>query len=404
MPWKETSSVKQREEFVAACVERVECGESMSELCRRFGVSRKNGYKWLNRFLGDVDAGFEDQSRRPHYCPTMVDATVAEAIVDARKRRPTWGPKKLRAAFQRANPTAVLPSVGTFARILKRHGLVRPRRRAKRTPASTDPLGHATAPNVVWCIDFKGDFAVGTSRCYPLTITDAYSRYLIACIALPNTKTKTVIRALLAVFREFGLPDRIRSDNGSPFASPAPCGLSELSIWWTRLGIVHERIEPGQPQQNGRHERFHLTLKQATAMPPRTSRRAQQRAFDLFRAEYNHQRPHEALDNAVPADIYVRSRRRFGEPKEGPDFEYEYLEYETVFVDPRGAIRWAGHGLISISAALRGQVLGLRWSRPHWEVYLGRLHLGRLERKRRIYRFVRTDDATNALNQVSPMS
>jgi hypothetical protein len=245
---------------------------------------------------------------------------------------------------------------------------------------------------------------VGSTRCYPLTITDAYSRYLIACVALPNTRTQTVQRAMVAIFDEFGLPDRIRSDNGSPFASPAPRGFSELSIWWMRLGIKHERIEPGKPQQNGRHERFHLTLKQETAMPPRSSRASQQRAFDRFRAEYNAVRPHEALGNAVPADVYTRSNRRLPWPWRGDDFEYEYLVFETIRVDEAGAIKWGDRPRIPISAALRGQMLGLQWQGPHWDVFLGQSFIGRLQRRQSRYRFVRTEDVTDVLSEVSPVS
>jgi len=187
-----------------------------------------------------------------------VRTEIEDAIVAARKLKPRWGPRKLRAALQRANPKAELPSVGTFALIFKRNGLVVPRRRRHRTPPSSSPLSHAKAPNALWCIDFKGDFLVGKSRCYPLTVTDAFSRYLIACVALPNTRAAGVRRALREVFEQFGLPEAIRSDNGSPFASRAPAGLSELSAWWLKLGIRHERIEPGKPQQNGRHERMQV--------------------------------------------------------------------------------------------------------------------------------------------------
>jgi putative transposase len=380
--------VKQRKEFIDACI--AEEGDGMTELCQRFGISRKTGYKWLGRFLGGSE--LEDRSRRPKTSPKAVARWLEDTIVEARKQRPRWGPRKLRAAMQRLNPRMDLPSVSTFALIFKRNGLVTPRRRRKRTPPSTSPLGHATAPNALWCIDFKGDFVVGSSRCYPLTITDAFSRYLIACVALTNTKSRTVERALIDVFVTFGLPNAIRSDNGSPFASPAPSGLSELSIWWLKLGIRHERIEPGKPQQNGRHERFHLTLKQATADPPRGSRRSQQRAFDLFRAEYNEQRPHEALGNAVPADFYASSSRRLTEPVWGKDFEYEHYVYETLRVDKGGAIFWNDAKRVFVSTTLRHQLLGLQWRGPNWDVYLGPLLIGELQRRRGRVRFVRRED------------
>lgn len=260
--------MEQRKQFID---EYMRGESSMSELARRFGVSRKTHYKWVARYLST--STLEDQSRKPHHSPRAVAARVEDAIIAARRERPRSGPKKLRASLARANPGVELPSTSTFALILYRNGLITPRRRRRRTPPSTRPLSHATAPNKVWCMDFKGDFLVGKRRCYPLTVMDAY--YLIVCVALPSTRAPAVKRALRRAFDDFGLPDAIRSDNGAPFASRAPCGLSELSAWWAKLGIVHERIEPGKPQQNGRHERMHLTLKLDTASPPSSSNRAQ---------------------------------------------------------------------------------------------------------------------------------
>lgn len=317
MPWKASSLVQQRQKFID---EYMMQEGSVAELARRFEISRKTAYKWIDRFLAGCE--LSDRSRRPRSSPRAVRAEIEDAIVAARRLKPRWGPRKLRAALERANPRVELPSVGTFALIFKRNGLVVPRRRRHRTPPSSAPLSHATGPNFLWCIDFKGDFLVGKRRCYPLTVTDAYSRYLIACVALSHTHVGRVRRALLEAFEQFGLPDAIRSDNGSPFASRAPAGLSALSVWWLKLGIRHERIEPGKPQQNGRHERMHLTLKLDTAMPPCGSLRAQQRAFDYFRREYNELRPHEALGNRVPADFYERSTRMLPEPSWGRDFVY----------------------------------------------------------------------------------
>jgi transposase InsO family protein len=324
--------------------------------------------------------------------------------VASRRAKTRWGPRKLRAALQRANPNVELPSVGTFALIFKRNGLVTPRRRRKRTPPSSAPLAHASAPNDVWCIDFKGDFAVGGARCYPLTITDAFSRYLVACVALTNTRATTVRRAMLGVFNEFGLPKAIRSDNGSPFASPAPAGLSELSTWWLRIGIRHERIEPGKPQQNGRHERFHRTLKEETAMPPASSRRAQQRVFDHFRAEYNDRRPHEALGNAVPADFYQPSKIRLPEPYWGRDPIYGE-DFETVRVRKCGSVIWNERRTF-ISQALKHCLLGLSWRETHWDVFFGPLLLGTLLTRRKRLQFIRskTKLLPMSLDNLSPMS
>jgi transposase InsO family protein len=367
--------VKQRKEFIDACI--AEAG-SMSELCRRFSVSRKTGYKWLHRYMGGCE--LDDRSRRPKVSPKAVSEWVEASIVAARKMRPTWGPRKLRASLKRSNPDVELPSVTTFALIFKRNGLIVPRRRKRRSTPSAQPLLHATAPNALWCIDFKGDFLVGKTRCYPLTITDAFSRYLIACIALPNTRFSGVFRAMVEVFDAFGLPAAIRSDNGSPFSSRAPCGLSELSAWWWRLGIRHERITPGKPQENGRHERMHRTLKAETAAPPDKSRRRQQRRFDLFRADYNERRPHEALGNAVPADFYERSSKRLPEPVGGDDFIYPE-DYEVVDLRDDGWFYWNGQRVM-VSAALANEKLGLSWCAGEWHVFFGPLRIGSLTRGR----------------------
>src|SRR6185503_8503261 len=265
---------------------------TVTELCSRYGISRKTGHKWIRRFMDHCELG--ERSSRPHHSPKAVPAWVEDAIVRARRQKPKWGPRKLRDALRRANPGAELPSVSTFALIFRRNGLIRPKRRKRKTPPFSAPLAHAKAPNQVWCIDFKGHFAVGSTRCYPLTITDAYSRFLIACVALSRPDGKRVRKVMEQVFDEFGLPDAIRSDNGTPFASSGVAGLSQLSTWWWKLGIRHERIQPGKPQQNGRHERMHLTLAQETASPPSANLKAQQRAFDRFRKEYNCDRPHEA--------------------------------------------------------------------------------------------------------------
>jgi putative transposase len=353
---------------------------SVSELCRRFGVSRKTAYKWIGRFMGGCE--LSDRSRRPHASPRAVAAALEDSIVAARKMRPNWGPKKLRAALALANPGVILPSVSTFAHIFKRNGLVTPRRRRRRMPPSATPLGTASEPNALWCIDFKGDFLVGRRRCYPLTVMDAYSRFLLGCIALPNTQTKGAMRALRVLFETFGLPAAIRSDNGAPFASRAPAGLTELSAWWCKLGIRHERIEPGKPQQNGRHERMHLTLKLETAMPPASSMRAQQRAFDRFRLEYNEQRPHEALGQRFPAEFYQRSHRVLPEPHWGRDFNYSE-DFDTARVRKAGTLSWGDRSTF-VSTVLRYELLGLKWQ-PDGAcgVYFGPLYLGNLSDGRR---------------------
>ncbi|HUR95597.1 MAG TPA: DDE-type integrase/transposase/recombinase, partial [Gemmatimonadales bacterium] len=350
---------------------------TVAELCRRHGISRKTGYKWIARFMEDCE--LEDRSSRPHRSPKAVPEWIEDFIVRARRQKPRWGPQKLRDALLRANPGADLPSVSTFALIFRRNGLVRPRRRRRSTPPFSAPLAHAKSPNAVWCIDFKGHFAVGVTRCHPLTITDAYSRYLIACIGMSRPDGDHVRRAMLQVFDEFGLPEAIRSDNGTPFATTGVGGLSQLSAWWWKLGIRHERIEPGKPQQNGRHERMHLTLKQETASPPRSSLRAQQRAFDLFRKEYNHDRPHQALGGSVPADHYERSPRVLPVPPWGRPFVYPE-DFETAKVSKLGYLQWNGRAAF-ISTALQHETLGLDWpDKRGWQVYFRTMHIGTLRR------------------------
>jgi transposase InsO family protein len=380
------SPVDQRKEFIDAYLAKE---ASVSELCRRFEISRKTGYKWIARFMAGCE--LVDRSRRPKKSPRAVAEDLEDAIVDARKSRPTWGPRKLRAAFIRANPGAEVPSVSTFALIFHRNGLVTPRRRRRRLPRASTPLGHANAPNAVWCIDFKGDFAVGRGRCYPLTITDAYSRYLLACIALGGTRLTPVRRALERVFRTFGLPTAIRSDNGVPFASVhGPGGMSELSAWWLKLGIRHERIAPGKPQQNGRHERMHRTLKLDATLGCPTLHQ-QQRAFDKFRHDYNNVRPHEALGQRPPSEFYEPSPRRLPVPPWGRDFTYP-SQYEVVRVSRTGRLPWNGRTVFA-STVLRHQLLGLAWAEDgHWEVYFGKQLVGRLVGRGKSLSFTRIED------------
>jgi transposase InsO family protein len=382
--------MEQRKEFLEAAVR----GEhSFTELCRRYGISRKNGYKWLNRYrdelaFPDGKVSFGDRSRRPHRSPTAIAEDVEAAIVDLRRERPHWGPKKLRVVLAKLRPELKLPSESTFAAVFKRHGLVKPRRKRTKSPPYTAPLGHAQHPNAVWSIDFKGDFAIGRTRCYPLTVTDSYSRFIIACIALTGTKTQAVKRALQRVFDEYGLPEAIRSDNGSPFSSRGVAGLSTLSVWWHKLGIRHERIDPGHPEQNGRHERMHRDLKLETASPPATSLAAQQRRFDQFRARFNQERPHEALEQRTPHEFYDVSSRRLPEPWWGKDFEYD-MEAEALRVSKDGAI--ATHrGAFFLSTTLAHQLIEIDWyENNRARVMFGTLKLGELvaKVKRRQLRF-----------------
>ena len=272
----------------------------MADLCREFGVSRKTGYKWLQRFLDGGVPNLVDQATVPRTVPHAVTDEMTRLIVVARERYPSWGPKKLAAYLHREQPELRLPSRSTIAQVLKRNGLIQARRVRRRTPQATFPLAAATAPNVVWCTDFKGKFRVEGRYCHPLTITDACSRFLFRCEPLEGEDVATSKEVFEATFREFGLPLRMRSDNGVPFASTAKGGLSTLSVWWVKLGILPERIVPGHPEQNGRHERMHRTLKAEVASPPKDAWQEQREALEAWRREFNEQKTPRSPRHANP--------------------------------------------------------------------------------------------------------
>jgi len=362
--------------FVSAALD-ADDDRTMSELCRQFGVSRKTGYKLVRRFEEGGVEGLKDRSRAPWSHPNATPSEVEALVVQARLEHPRWGPRKLVAWLARRNDAVAWPSPSTVGQILKRQGLVEPRKRKRRTEPYIEPFSETRRPNDVWSSDFKGWFWTGDGRqCHPLTTTDAYSRKLLMCRALPGTKAEQVRPWFEYAFKKYGLPLAIRTDNGSPFASRAVGGLTRLSAWWVSLGIRHERIEPGKPQQNGRHERMHRTLKQETASPPRASLRAQQRAFARFEAEYNFERPHEALDYNVPGDLYEpsgRLYRRHARP-------IEYPAHMTIrSVRTKGAIKWRGD-LVYLSEALVGYRVGLEQvTDRHWEIYFNFVPLGVLD-------------------------
>jgi transposase InsO family protein len=330
---------------------------NVAELCRIFGVSRECGHKWIRRYqdAGHDVRAVEERSRRPKTSPTAIAEEAQDVIVAARKLHPRWGPLKLHAWLVDANPGIAVPSPTCIGEVLRRRGFSAPRRRRRRrAPVVTLPFAACDRPNAVWCVDFKGWFRTEDGvKCYPLTISDAYSRYLLRCEALGEPNGIETQRVFDSAFLEFGLPAAIRSDNGSPFASTGPGGLTQLSVWWLRLGIRLERIEPGKPQQNGRHERMHLTLKLETE--PQASLRVQQRTFDLWRREYNEERPHEALGQQPPARAYRRSSRTYPRKLEEPEPE---PWSECCRVDKYGYIFWR-RTRIFISSALRWQLVAL---------------------------------------------
>jgi transposase InsO family protein len=378
MPWKETVVTDERVRFVLACRESGGARDSVSVLCRRFGVSRKTGYKWLGRYEALGPAGLRDRGRAPHAHPNSVPEAVRESVLSLRRAHPTWGPRKLLAALSRERPGLPWPAASTAGELLRRHGLSVPRRRRARAAPGANPLGDCVAPNRVWCADFKGHFRTGDgTRCDPLTVMDGHSRYLLRCVAArPDFGSARGV--FEAAFRQYGLPEAIRTDNGQPFAGVGVAGLSRLSAWWVRLGIILQRIEPGCPQQNGRHERMHGTLKRETADPPARTLSRQQGRFDAFVREYNRDRPHEALGMATPASAYEPSPRAY--PERLPELEYP-AGSRLRKVDGDGDVRW-NVSKVFVGRALAGQVLGLQGLDGRlWLVRFGPLDLGLLDQR-----------------------
>jgi transposase InsO family protein len=353
MPWRECSVTEERLRFVARLLE----GEGMSEVCRDFGISRKTGYKIFNRYRDQGLDALADRSRRPVRYANQLPDQVERLIVDLKRDKPHWGARKIRELLLRKLDGDVrLPAKSTVHAVLDRHGLVK-RARLRRNRATGTPLSAATTPNALWCADFKGEFKLGNGRyCYPLTVSDHASRYLLLCEAFESTREDPVIEAFQRLFRERGLPAAIRSDNGVPFASPNGLyNLSRLSVWWLRLGVSIERIKPGHPQQNGRHERMHLTLKKEATRPPGLNSLQQQARFDAFVREFNAERPHEALAMRCPAELYTTSPR----PYDGlPDLQYPWHDRD-ILVTACGRI-CMHRKRINISTVLAGQKLGIK--------------------------------------------
>ena len=355
MPWRECSVMEERLRFVARLLE----GEGMSEVCRAFGISRKTGYKIFNRYQDEGLEALCDRSRRPVRYANQLPEQIERLIVQTKREKPHWGARKVRELLVRKLAGDVrIPAKSTVHAVLDRHGLVsqaRTRKRANKAEGTT--LSQAVAPNDLWCTDFKGEFRLGDGRyCYPLTVTDQASRYVLACEALESTKEAPVIEAFVRLFKERGLPLAMRSDNGLPFASPNGLyNLSKLSVWWLRLGIAIERIRPGNPQQNGRHERMHLTLKKETTRPPGMNALQQQARFDSFVNEFNHERPHEALAMRTPAEVYAPSSTAY----EGlPELNYPFHDRD-ILVTACGRICMM-RKRINISIVLAGQRLGIK--------------------------------------------
>ena len=373
MPWSRTSPMDQRTQFIADHLRQV---LSITELCDLYGVSRKTAYKWIERYLRQGPAGLQERSRRPHASPNRTDEAIVAALLEARRRHPSWGGKKLLALVHKRHRDWDLPHRSTVCDILSRHGMVPKKRSRRRIGHPGKPSSSILAPNDLWCADFKGQFKTGNGRyCYPLTVTDGFSRYLLGCQGLNSTSVEESKPVFTKLFREYGLPKRIRTDNGVPFATNTLARLSKLSAWWVRLGVMPELIEPGKPQQNGRHERMHRTLKAEATRPAAASLPAQQRKFNTFREEFNHVSPHEALDQQTPASQYQPSSREMPNrlaPLEYPD------RFEVRYVSANGGIRWR-RGWVNVSTVCIGEYVGLEEIDDGiWNVYFGPLKLGRL--------------------------
>jgi len=374
MPWKETDVYEERAKFVFATLQK---DWTMTELCRAFGISRKTGYKILNRFQKKGMEGLRDQSRAPNTHPNKTCKKIEQILIAERKKRPRWGPRKLLRLLESRHPDIDFPAISTAGDILKRHGLVKARKRRRTLIPKTQPFLHVSKPNDVWCGDYKGWFRTKDGmRCEPLTIMDCHSRYLLTCQGCPSTQLDLAFKYFERAFRKYGLPSAIRTDNGGPFASPGLAGLSLLSVWWIKLGIIPERIDPGRPDQNGRHERMHLTLKQETAIPPEQTMSHQQRAFNRFVKEYNHIRPHESLEDKTPAQCYEKSLRSY--PKALPEFEYE-RHLDVGVVDSMGGVKWRGTS-VNLSPFLQGERIGFEQvTERRWKVYLGPMEIALLD-------------------------
>jgi len=374
MPWNVRDVVEQRTQFLVD----YDTGEfTMAELSRMYGISRQTAYQLLRRREQEGAAGIQERSRAPRHHRNQTPGWMEEIIVELRRKHGRWGARKLKAYLNIQRGETVWPAASTMGELLRREGLTVPRRKRRRAPPYSQPLAGAEEPNMVWCVDFKGHFHTANGeRIDPLTLSDAYSRFLLRCQAVDRANTEQVKSVLEAAFREYGLPQAMRSDNGTPFASRAIAGLSRLSVYLMKLGIVPERIQPGHPEQNGRHERMHRTLKAETASPPASTRRAQQKAFDRFRREYNQERPHQALHQQTPQSYYSASPRTY--PARVPEPEYA-SGIHVRRIQKHGEFKWK-HQPVFLTESLAGESIGLEpLDDRYFTVYFATFPLGRFD-------------------------
>jgi transposase InsO family protein len=376
MPWKETCAMSERLNFVSDWLTR---RGSISGLCKVYGISRKTGSKWIARFRQHGKSGLQDNSRACRSHPNATDAETAALVIAARQAHPSWGPRKLRDWLSRHHTE--LPAASTMGDILKRAGLVQPRRRGRRLHGGQGAVAEYAMPNGVWCIDYKGQFRLGDGQmCYPLTVTDGHSRMVLCCEGHAGPRDLNARHALEAVFEKYGLPQAMRSDNGTPFAGIGAGRLTSLSVWWLKLGIRLQRITPGKPQENGRHERMHRTLKAETARPPAGCMQRQQRRFESWIEEFNFERPHEALDGATPASVYELSTREY--PGEVGDPEYP-SHYERRRVGSSGVLKFRGVR-VYLNQALSNELVGLlEVDDGAWRIKFGGLELATYDERSR---------------------
>lgn len=378
MVWKDVSVADQKVSFIADARRKDSC---FSAVCKAYGISRVTGYKWLNRFLANGAKGLEERSHAAHKKPNRWDDSVRQEVFKIRKTKGHWGGRKIHRFMRRRSQRRKLPAPSTIDRWLKDAGLIMKRQHPRRARASRDNdqgkgIGLIERPNQTWCADFKGEFKLGDGRlCYPLTVTDAYSRFLLGCFALPGALQKESTDCFKKLFKTFGIPECIHTDNGVPFAGSYIGNHSSLSVLWLMLGIEVERSRMGRPQDNGRHERMHRTLKRETTRPPRKTMGAQQKLFNQFQKIFNNERPHEGIDNAVPADIYKPSKKRM--PKIVKHFTYPG-HFEVRKVSTNGCISFGHPRLdINIGKAFTGMHVGLRcFDDFKWRVYLGNMEIG----------------------------
>ena len=381
MAWGEIKVEEQRKEFIDACLD----GElSMAELCRQYDISRKCGYKWLERYKNGGAESLKDQSRAPLKQALEIDPQIARDVLEVRFRHSTWGPKKVLGWLETNRPDRVWPSRSTIGNLFDRNGLTVCRKRRKRVPARTAPLAHCQEENDVWCIDFKGWFLTGDGeKCEPFTLTDGATRFLIRCLKLRSNDTEHVWAVLSSAFRECGLPFFLRSDNGPPFASCGVGRLSTLSVRLIKAGVTPEWIDPGKPQQNGRHERMHQTLKNETANPPEATLKKQEMRFKEFTKYYNFIRPHEAIDQKTPGSIYVPCSRSWNGTLKSPEYPSEYA---VRYVRQNGEIKWKGEK-IYLGIVLCGEPVGLEeQDNGVWRVSYGPIILGCIDHAQQFMR------------------